>query len=47
MPSLLGKRYMCEQCNTETLCTKAGDGVIECCGKPMELKQAKPLPSAD
>ncbi len=47
MANLLGKRFECADCGTETLCTKAGEGAVECCGKPMELKEAKPLPSAD
>jgi transcription elongation factor Elf1 len=47
MPSQLGKRYECTTCGTETLCTKAGDGTIECCGKEMQLKQPKALASAD
>ncbi len=47
MANQLGKRFVCQVCGTETLCTKAGDGTVECCGKPMEIKQPKPLPSAD
>jgi hypothetical protein len=47
MPNQLGKRYVCEVCGTETLCTKAGDGKVECCRKEMQLKQPKPLASAD
>ena len=43
----LGKRYMCGRCGTEVLCIKAGTGTLECCGEPMELKEAKPLPSSD
>jgi transcription elongation factor Elf1 len=43
----LGKRFQCETCGTEVLCIKAGDGAVECCGKPMELLQPKVLPSAD
>ena len=43
----LGKRFQCEVCNTEVLCIKAGDGAVDCCGKPMELMQPKVLPSAD
>jgi len=44
---VLGKRYMCEKCGTEVLCNKAGSGTLECCGEPMKLKEAKPLPSSD
>lgn len=47
MANQLGKRYICEECGTEVLCTKSGEGVVNCCDKIMELKQAKPLPSAD
>ena len=43
----LGKRFQCENCGTEVLCIKAGDGAAQCCGKPMELMQPKVLPSAD
>ncbi len=43
----LGKRYMCGKCGTEVLCNKAGTGTLECCGEPMKLKEAKPLPSSD
>ncbi len=47
MPNQLGKRFHCDVCNTEVLITKAGDGSLECCGKPMEMQQPKPLPSSD
>jgi len=43
----LGKRFKCQNCGTEVLCTKAGDGAVVCCGKEMELQEAKPLPSSD
>lgn len=43
----LGKRFFCDVCDTEVLCTKAGVGAIQCCGKDMELREPKPLPSAD
>jgi hypothetical protein len=43
----LGRRYLCEVCGTEVLCTKPGPGGLQCCGKEMGLKQAKPLPSSD
>ena len=45
--SVLGKRYFCEKCGTEVLCSKAGTGILECCGELMKLKEAKPLPSSD
>jgi transcription elongation factor Elf1 len=47
MPNQLGKRFECLQCGAEVLCTKAGDGSVECCGQEMQLKQPKPLASAD
>jgi desulfoferrodoxin-like iron-binding protein len=47
MAVLLGKRYRCENCGTQALCTKPGDGELTCCGKPMQLQQPRPLPSAD
>jgi hypothetical protein len=43
----LGKRFVCTDCGTETLCTKPGSGSVQCCGKDMQLKEPKPLPSAD
>lgn len=43
----LGKRYRCEVCGTEALCTKAGGGSLECCGKEMKTQEAKPVPSSD
>jgi len=43
----LGKRYRCEECGTEILCTKAGEGITECCGKEMQVQEPKPLPSSD
>ena len=47
MPAQLGKRYVCDVCGTEILCTKASDGDLECDGKPMELQQPKALPASD
>ena len=47
MANELGKRFTCTECGTQVLCTKRGDGGVTCCGKPMELQQPKPLPSAD
>ena len=43
----LGKRYQCEVCGGLLLCTKAGEGPLECCGQPMALAETKKLPSAD
>ena len=43
----LGKRFKCQACGTEVLCTKGGEGKVVCCGKEMELQEAKALPSSD
>ncbi len=43
----LGKRYRCQVCGTEILCTKAGEGIVACCDKEMEVQEPKPLPSSD
>lgn len=43
----LGKRYKCQTCGTEVLCTKAGEGAIYCCDKEMETQEPRPLPSSD
>jgi desulfoferrodoxin-like iron-binding protein len=45
--NLLGKRYTCSVCEATVLVTKAGDGEMTCHGQPMEVLQAKPLPSSD
>jgi len=45
--SQLGKRYRCQVCGTEILCTKAGEGNPVCCEKDMEVQEPKPLPSSD
>lgn len=47
MANQLGKRFECTVCGTEVLCTKAGDGAVECCEQEMQLKQPRPLASAD
>lgn len=47
MANQLGKRFFCAVCDTEVLCTKAGPGAVQCCGNDMELREPKPLPSAD
>jgi len=47
MASQLGKRYRCQKCGTEILCTKAGDGAVTCCDQEMELQEPRPLPSSD
>ena len=43
----LGKRYHCEICGKEALCTKAGKGELQCCDQAMQLQKPKPLPSSD
>lgn len=43
----LGKRYKCQVCGTEVLCTKAGEGTISCDDKPMETQEPRPVPSSD
>jgi hypothetical protein len=47
MATELGKRYSCEVCGTEVLCTKAGEGAVVCDGQEMELQQPKSLPASD
>jgi desulfoferrodoxin-like iron-binding protein len=45
--SQLGKRYRCELCGAEILCTKAGEGTPVCCEKEMKIQEPKALPSSD
>ncbi|MEJ2111613.1 MAG: desulforedoxin [Acidobacteriota bacterium] len=45
--SQLGKRYKCEKCGIEVLCTKPGEGKFFCCGEEMKTQEPKPLPSSD
>jgi len=47
MANQLGKRHQCNECGSEVLCTKEGKGMIQCCGKTMELKKSASLPTAD
>jgi transcription elongation factor Elf1 len=47
MANQLGKRFECTVCGAEVLCTKAGEGTVHCCGQAMQLKQPRPLASAD
>ncbi len=47
MSNQLGKRYQCEVCSTEVLCTKAGEGGVTCDGQEMTLQTPRPLPSSD
>jgi hypothetical protein len=43
----LGKRYVCAECATQVLVSKAGDGELVCHGAPMQLDAPKALPSSD
>lgn len=45
--SLIGKRYVNTDESVELLCTKGGKGALSLNGTPMEVKQAKQLPSSD
>ncbi len=47
MPNQLGKRYTCAVCGTLVLCTKTGEGVVQCCEVDMELQEPRKLPSSD
>ena len=44
--SKLGKRYKCEICGSEVLCTKAGEGTFICCEQEMKVQEPRPLPSS-
>lgn len=43
----LGKRYRCETCGTEVLCTKASPPVPACCSKELVNLEPKAIPSSD
>ncbi len=45
--TLLGKRYVNGDQTVELLCSKPGEGALAVDGVPLELKEAKPLPSSD
>jgi len=45
--SLIGKRYVNADESVELLCTKGGNGALWLNGAPLEVKQAKQLPSSD
>lgn len=45
--TLMGKRYVDADETVEFLCTKGGAGSLNLDGKPLEVKQAKQLPSSD
>ena len=42
MPSLISKRYVCHQCGSALIVTKAGTGTLKCCAEPMALKELRP-----
>jgi len=45
--SLIGKRYVNADESVELLCVKGGKGSLVLNGTPLEIKQAKQLPSSD
>jgi hypothetical protein len=45
--TLIGKRYVNADESIELLCTKGGQGSLVLDGTPLEIKQAKKLPSSD
>ena len=47
MANQLGKRYTCAECGSSVLCTKTGEGVINCCDSEMEIQEPRKLPSSD
>jgi hypothetical protein len=47
MANQLGKRYVCETCGSSVLCTKSGEGEIDCCEAAMEIQEPRKLPSSD
>ena len=47
MANQLGKRYTCSKCGSSVLCTKTGEGVINCCEIEMEIQEPRKLPSSD
>ncbi len=36
-----GEKYRCTICKNEVVVTKAGGGILVCCGQPMELMGEK------
>ena len=41
MANQVGKRYVCTKCGSEFIVTKGGEGTLNCCGQPMELKRTE------
>jgi ribosomal protein L37AE/L43A len=46
MANLIGKRYVCTNCGSKFIVTRGGDGMIQCCGKPMELEKSEKKPDS-
>lgn len=44
---LIGKRYVDDDSGIEVLGSKAGPGSLSFDGRPLRLKEAKPLPASD
>lgn len=45
--TMAGKRYTDPASGVELLCTKAGQGDLSFAGRPLQRKDAKPLPASD
>ena len=45
--TLMGKRYVDADGKFELLCVKPGKGSLAVNGKPLSIKDAKPLPASD
>jgi len=39
MANQIGKKYGCAKCGAEFIVTRGGEGTIQCCGQPMEMKK--------
>ena len=39
MGSDVGRKFECKKCGAEFIVTKGSNGVLQCCGQPMELKK--------
>ncbi|MBS7345140.1 MAG: hypothetical protein KIG60_05750 [Caryophanon sp.] len=38
MTQKMGTKLICETCQSEFIVTKAGQGTMTCCGKPLQTK---------
>lgn len=47
MANQMGKRYVCANCGSEMLVTRAGEGPLSCCGQAMELRGQSSTPAAE